>query len=103
MSLPDRNLDFANAMIMAWIRFNGSTGAITSSFNVTSLSKGGTGVYTITYSTSITNGIVVGNTDAAGGVTVQSSGTSNTVINTFTTTTAVLTDFTTVYVAVIGR
>jgi hypothetical protein len=39
----------------AWVSFNGSTGAITSSFNVSSITVLATGQYTITFTTAMPN------------------------------------------------
>jgi hypothetical protein len=37
----------------AWVNFNGSTAAIRGSFNVTSISKNGTGDYTVNFTTAM--------------------------------------------------
>lgn len=103
VTLPDHDVDFDESLIVAWIEFNGSTGAITKSYNVSSLSKGGTGVYTINLTSSCSAQIVTGTVDAAGGIATQAISSSSVTINTFTTSTGVLTDFTGVYCAVIGR
>jgi hypothetical protein len=39
----------------AWVNFNGSTGSIRSSYNVSSITINGTGNYTITYTTALPN------------------------------------------------
>jgi hypothetical protein len=39
----------------AWVNFNGSTAAIRGSFNVGSVTKNGTGDYTITFTTAMAN------------------------------------------------
>jgi len=39
----------------AWINFNGSTAVINGSFNVSSVTRNGTGDYTITFTTSMSN------------------------------------------------
>jgi hypothetical protein len=46
----------------AWVTFNGQTGVTISSFNVSSLTRTGTGVYTIVFTNSLTdaNYVVVG-------------------------------------------
>ena len=40
---------------LAWVNFNGSTGAIRSSYNVSSVTRNGTGDYTINYSTALSD------------------------------------------------
>jgi hypothetical protein len=39
----------------AWVNFNGTAGTLTNSFNVSSLTKNGTGDYTITFTTAMAN------------------------------------------------
>ena len=39
----------------AWVQFTGSTGATTGSFNVSSVTRSGTGVYVINFATAMTN------------------------------------------------
>jgi hypothetical protein len=41
--------------LFAWVNFNGGTAAIRDSFNVTSITKNGTGDYTVNYTTSAPN------------------------------------------------
>jgi len=40
----------------AWVKFVGSTGAISSSFNVSSVTRGSTGHYTINFTTALADG-----------------------------------------------
>jgi len=40
---------------IAWVNFNGSTAAIRTSYNVSSVTRTGTGIYTITFSTATTD------------------------------------------------
>jgi hypothetical protein len=39
----------------AWVNFNGTAGTLTNSFNVSSITKNGTGDYTITFTTAMPN------------------------------------------------
>lgn len=39
----------------AWVQFNGTAATITGSFNVSSITKNGTGDYTVTYTTAMPN------------------------------------------------
>jgi hypothetical protein len=60
----------------AWVNFNGSTAAIRAAGNVTSITKHGTGDYTINFTTSISDanyalcGIVGGNNSASNSATI---------------------------------
>lgn len=50
----------------AWVNFNGSNGSVRASYNVSSVSRSSTGVYTINFTTAMTdvNYSVAGNTSA---------------------------------------
>jgi hypothetical protein len=73
-------------MAKAWVNFNGTTNAITSRYNIQSVTGGG-GVYTITYSTPVgTNNCVVATAlDNGGGYTavVQSQSSTTCQIQTW--------------------
>jgi hypothetical protein len=53
----------------AWVRFVGSTGSIYGSFNVSSITRNGTGDYSINFTTAMPNGnyATVGNAGDTGG------------------------------------
>lgn len=44
-----------NGIAKAWVNFNGSTAAINGSFNVGSITKNGTGDYTVNFTTAMPN------------------------------------------------
>lgn len=46
----------ANGAVKAWVRFDGSTATISGSFNVSSVTKNGTGDYTINFTSALTDG-----------------------------------------------
>lgn len=79
---------------VAWVNFNGLSGAspvIRGSYNVTSVTRTGTGAYTITFTTALAdaNYAIVGSADYAGtGTPVVNSGTSrgNTAASAFVAT-----------------
>jgi hypothetical protein len=57
----------------AWVQFAGSTGTISGSFNVSSVTRASTGTYTINYTTAMTNAnyaVSFGSGNASGGVGV---------------------------------
>ena len=57
----------------AWVQFAGSTGTISGSFNVSSITRASTGTYTINYTTAMTNAnyaVSFGTGNASGGVGV---------------------------------
>jgi hypothetical protein len=53
----------------AWVNFNGSTAAIASSYGVSSVTHIGTGIYTVTFSSTLNNGLY-----AVSGSTLGTSG-----------------------------
>jgi hypothetical protein len=50
-----KNTLYSNNIIKGWVSFNGSSGAINDSFNVTSVNRNGQGVYTVTWATTFAN------------------------------------------------
>jgi len=54
-----------NGIAKAWVTFNGSTGVIYKSFNVSSITRNGTGDITITFTTAMADGLYTmnGNTN----------------------------------------
>lgn len=56
----------------AWVQFNGSTGAIAGSFNVSSITRNGTGNYTTNFTTAMPNAnyVFAGNAQDGGSTTV---------------------------------
>jgi hypothetical protein len=68
----------------AWVKFVGSTGAISSSFNVSSVTRGSTGHYTINFTTALANanyavgGMVFNQTSGNGTRSLASEGTPTT-------------------------
>jgi len=92
----------------AWVNFNGTgTIAIRSSFNVSSLTDGGTGTYTVNLTTALTdaNGSVVGggfyfSTFDSNGEAIQCALSSTSAVRITTGSTAALRDFNYVNIAV---
>jgi hypothetical protein len=63
----------------AWVAFDGTNGSIRGSQNVSSVSRGGTGLYTVNFSTAMANAnysVVLGQSNAVGNVNVGSMGVS---------------------------
>lgn len=54
----------------AWVNFNGTTGAVISSFGVTSVTQNGTGDYTVTFTTAFSdvNYVIIGSARNTGGI-----------------------------------
>lgn len=74
-----------NGSAKAWINFNGSTDAILSSFNVTSLTNVGTGRHTINFTTAFNDTnycVVTGNNDFGGDSGFRSTGIDNNISKT---------------------
>lgn len=75
--------------VNAWVSFNGTgTVAILASYNVTSITDNGTGLYTINFTNALTdaNYAVAGSAVNANSMTVQVHGTYNVAVDTKTTT-----------------
>jgi hypothetical protein len=72
----------------AWVNFNGSSGAINgTAFNVSSVTRNGTGTYTINLTTALTAGYCpVGMTQNTNAMSVQIDGAYNGSATTLTTT-----------------
>jgi hypothetical protein len=69
-----------NGSAKAWINFNGSTDAILSSFNVTSLTNVGTGRHTINFTTAFNDTnycVVTGNNDYGADSGLRTTGVDN--------------------------
>lgn len=69
-----------NGSAKAWVNFNGSTDAILSSFNVTSLTNVGTGRHTINFTTAFNDTnycVVTGNNDYGGDSGLRTTGVDN--------------------------
>ena len=69
-----------NGSAKAWINFNGSTDAILSSFNVTSLTNVGTGRHTINFTTAFNDTnycVVTGNNDYGADGGLRTTGVDN--------------------------
>jgi hypothetical protein len=92
-----------NGSAKAWVNFNGSTATIRTSYNVGSITKNGTGDYTVNFSNALTDAnysvvMSAGNGNAFGnfGVSTRGAGASFTAslcrINTFATNTGTATD-----------
>lgn len=62
-----------NGSAKAWVNFDGSSGAIRKAFNVSSVTKGGTGNYTVNFSTPLSDinysVVATGNAATGGGST----------------------------------
>jgi hypothetical protein len=80
----------------AWVSFVGSTGAVTNSFNVSSITRGGAGTYTVNFTNTIPVGYSAVCTTRNGSIAGLSQGTlANTGFSLFTSNTAgTLTDST---------
>jgi len=75
--------------VNAWVSFNGTgTVAILASYNVTSITDNGTGLYTINFTNALTdaNYAVAGASNNVNSMTVQVHGTYNVAVDTKTTT-----------------
>jgi hypothetical protein len=57
----------------AWVNWNGSTGAIVGSFNVGSITKNGTGDYTVNYTTAMPNNTYASSGMSAGVLLINGS------------------------------
>ena len=106
-------LSVANGMTgipKAWVSFTGSTGTITKSFNISSVTRSGTGAYTINFTTAmVDNGYTgfasssTGGTSTAGGISwAFSTPTTTTVAFNFYVGTSGY-DSGTVYIAILGN
>ena len=71
----------------AWVTFTGSTGAISNSFNVSSITRSGTGAYTFNFTTAMpdTNYAYFTSSEYQRGVNSQTKNTTSLVIGVFNT------------------
>lgn len=92
----------------AWVAWTGSTGATLAAYNVSSVTRGGTGIYTINFTTSFssTSYACVGGLSGDGtnntAIQINTRGTGTLTTSTFILLTAVPTDPTSVYVVCYG-
>jgi hypothetical protein len=89
------NVGSAQGDIKAWVTFDGTSGGIKDSFNVTSVTRTGTGVYTIVFTTPFSNANFGGvfSTNAAGAGWLSTPSVSNTATVNTVNFSGVATDF----------
>jgi hypothetical protein len=98
---------------LAWVNFNGTgTVAIRSSYNVSSITDNGTGIYTVNFTTAMSDANYAGlvtagdygtNPRSAGGSTDATRTTTSYTVRTLNASQSVTTDCDTIYVAIFGN
>ena len=94
----------SNQLATAWVRFVGSTGAVTSSYNVSGVTRNSGGNFTVTFNSAMsdTNYAVVGSCYGFALLSVNTPGTSNCTLYCYAPSTAAFVDPTIVSVAFYG-